>query len=155
VLPGIVELREHLKTQLPDYMLPATITFLDALPLTSSGKLDRNALPAPTASAYAVRGYEAPLGELENTLARIWADILKVERVGRHDDFFELGGHSLLVVSLIERLSREGLRTEVHTLFMAPTPASLAVVLRQEPAQGSLRVEKENGNALKSVDLLI
>ena len=69
------------------------------LPLTPNGKLDRRALPAPEGDAYAVRGYEAPQGEIETELAGIWAEVLKVEQVGRHDNFFELGGHSLLAMT--------------------------------------------------------
>ena len=74
-----------------------------ALPLTPNGKLDRKALPAPDGDAYASAGYEAPQGEIETTLAAIWAELLKLERVGRHDNFFELGGHSLLAVQVMTR----------------------------------------------------
>jgi len=66
--------------------------------------VDRKALPAPEVDAYAVRGYEAPVGEVEVGLAVIWAEVLKVERVGRHDNFFELGEHSLLAMQLVSRL---------------------------------------------------
>ncbi|WP_162887039.1 phosphopantetheine-binding protein, partial [Pseudomonas syringae] len=68
------------------------------------GKLDRKALPAPDRSALASRGYEAPEGDTEMAIARIWQDLLQLEQVGRHDHFFELGGHSLLAVKLIERM---------------------------------------------------
>ena len=95
-------LREHLAAQLPEYMVPAAYVLLEALPLTPNGKLDRQALPAPGAAAYVARGYEPPIGEVETTVARIWADVLKLDQVGRHDDFFDLGGHSLLAVSVIE-----------------------------------------------------
>ncbi|WP_029867070.1 AMP-binding enzyme, partial [Pseudomonas syringae] len=100
----IETLRSHLQTRLPDYMVPAAYVRLDALPLTTNGKLDRKALPEPDAQALISRGYEAPQGEVENLLATIWAEVLQVEQVGRHDHFFELGGHSLLAVSLIERM---------------------------------------------------
>ncbi|WP_246765914.1 non-ribosomal peptide synthetase, partial [Pseudomonas syringae] len=91
----IETLRSHLQTRLPDYMVPAAYVRLDALPLTTNGKLDRKALPEPDAQALISRGYEAPQGEVENLLATIWAEVLQVEQVGRHDHFFELGGHSL------------------------------------------------------------
>jgi hypothetical protein len=100
---AIETLRAHLQAQLPGYMVPVAYVRLDALPLTPNGKLDRKALPAPDLDALITRGYEAPQGAIETTLAQLWQDLLKVERVGRHDHFFELGGHSLLAVSLIER----------------------------------------------------
>jgi aryl carrier-like protein len=101
-------------------------SILEALPLTPNGKLDRKALPAPEGDAYARRSYEAPLGEVEEALAEIWAEVLGVERVGRWDNFFELGGHSLLIVKLIERMRRRDLHVEVGTLFTKPIIADLA-----------------------------
>ncbi|WP_175938033.1 phosphopantetheine-binding protein, partial [Burkholderia plantarii] len=99
---------------------------LDALPLTANGKLDRRALPAPEADAFASRAYEAPVGEAEHALARIWQALLGVERVGRSDHFFELGGHSLLAVKLIERMRQAGLSADVRVLFGQPTLSALA-----------------------------
>jgi aryl carrier-like protein len=99
---------------------------LDALPLTPNGKLDRKALPAPDLNALITRGYEAPIGEVEITLAQLWAEVLNVDRVGRHDHFFELGGHSLLAVSLMERLRQAGLEADVRTLFEQPTLSGYA-----------------------------
>src|SRR5207245_653468 len=83
-------LREHLASRLPEYMVPSAFVQLDALPLNANGKLDRKALPAPEGAAVVQRVYEAPRGEREATLAAIWAELLAVERVGRHDHFFEL-----------------------------------------------------------------
>ncbi|HEY0856333.1 MAG TPA: amino acid adenylation domain-containing protein, partial [Albitalea sp.] len=97
-------LRTHLAERLPEHMLPASIVVLDTMPLTPNGKLDRAALPEPDGEVASRRNFEAPQGELEGALARLWAEVLKVERVGRHDDFFELGGHSLLAVRLASRL---------------------------------------------------
>ena len=105
-------LREHLAARLPDYMVPSAFVALDALPLTPNGKLDRRALPDPQAEAFALRPFEAPQGETEIALADLWAELLGLERVGRHDNFFELGGHSLLAVTLVERLRRIGLHAE-------------------------------------------
>ncbi|WP_425273358.1 phosphopantetheine-binding protein, partial [Pseudomonas petroselini] len=89
-------LRTQLQAQLPDALVPVAYVKLHALPLTANGKLDRKALPEPDHAALLTRVYEAPQGEVETTLARIWAEVLHVEQVGRHDHFFELGGHSLL-----------------------------------------------------------
>ena len=99
--PEAEELQRHVGAKLPEYMVPAAYVRLEKLPLTPSGKLDRKALPAPGEGAYGVRAYEAPVGEVEKVLAEIWAELLKVERVGRRDNFFRLGGHSLCVT--IER----------------------------------------------------
>ncbi|MBI6562226.1 syringopeptin non-ribosomal peptide synthetase SypC, partial [Pseudomonas syringae] len=125
----IEHLRSHLQGTLPDYMVPAAYVQLDALPLTANGKLDRKALPMPDAQSLISRGYEAPQGEVEIQLASIWADVLTVEQVGRHDHFFELGGHSLLAVKLIERMRQVGLSADVRVLFSQPTLAALATAV--------------------------
>ncbi|HEY0857581.1 MAG TPA: amino acid adenylation domain-containing protein, partial [Albitalea sp.] len=119
-------LRAHLEAALPQHMVPAAWVMLAQLPLNPNGKIDRKALPAPEAGAYVARGYEPPQGEVECELARIWAQLLKIDRVGRNDHFFELGGHSLLAVSVIERMRRAGLHADVRTLFATPTLAALA-----------------------------
>ncbi|MCG1056170.1 alpha/beta fold hydrolase, partial [Mycetohabitans sp. B5] len=112
---------------LPEYMVPSAFVRLDAWPLTPNGKLDRRALPAPDDAALAHQAYEAPQGELETTLAAIWAELLGVERVGRHDSFFALGGHSLLAMRLINRVRTAlGVDLAIRTLFEAPTLAGLA-----------------------------
>ncbi|WP_232620208.1 condensation domain-containing protein, partial [Pseudomonas tolaasii] len=126
---SIESLRDYLHDQLPDYMVPAAYVRLDSLPLTNNGKVDRKALPAPDQDALLSRGYEAPQGEIETLLAQIWADVLKVEQVGRHDNFFELGGHSLLAVSLIERMRQASLSADVRVLFSQPTLAALAAAV--------------------------
>jgi amino acid adenylation domain-containing protein len=125
-------LRKYLKEKLPDYMVPPAIVMLEKMPLTPNGKLDRRALPAPDSSAFIAHEYESPVGVTEIALAQIWADVLKLERVGRNDHFFELGGHSLLAVRLIERMRREGLHTDVHGLFANPTVATLAAAVGGE-----------------------
>src|SRR4029079_7375044 len=98
------ELRSHLKSVLPDYMAPSVVVFLERLPLSPNGKLDRRALPAPDRGAFASAQYEPPVGEVEEALAAMWKVLLRVERVGREDSFFELGGHSLLAMQLIVRI---------------------------------------------------
>lgn len=103
--PSVVEaLRAHSKGVLPDYMVPSAFMLLSRLPLTPNGKLDRRSLPVPDFKAIASRAYESPVGEVEELVASIWRDLLRVERVGRHDNFFELGGHSLLAMQLLVRL---------------------------------------------------
>jgi len=125
-------LRGHLCSALPDYMVPAAYVRLASFPLTANGKTDRKALPAPEGDAYARgAGYEAPVGEIEETLASIWSDVLGHERVGRHDNFFELGGHSLLAVKLLDRMRQAGLHAQVRDLFGQPTVASLALATKQ------------------------
>ena len=129
---GAEALRRHLSATLPDYMVPAAYVRLDALPLTANGKLDRKALPAPDGAAYAARGYEAPAGEIETRLARIWAEALGLERVGRHDNFFELGGHSLLAVRVISRLRQAlGVEVALAELFARPVLAEFAKAVRE------------------------
>jgi aryl carrier-like protein len=135
LIPDAEMLRNHLSATLPDYMVPATYVALDALPLTPNGKLDRHALPAPEVDAYSTKAYEEPQGEIEALLVRIWAELLNLDRVGRHDNFFELGGHSLLAITLIERMRQHGLRADVRTLFSTPTLAQLALSPHSAPAQ--------------------
>jgi amino acid adenylation domain-containing protein len=120
-------LRAHLAEQLPEFMVPAAFVRLDAFPVTPNGKLDRRALPAPDADAFAARAYEAPLGEVEETLAAIWAELLRMERIGRRDDFFALGGHSLLATRLVSRVRQVfGVEVPLRSLFERPTVAELA-----------------------------
>nr|WP_262416021.1 non-ribosomal peptide synthase/polyketide synthase [Pseudomonas fluorescens] len=127
------QLRSQLLTHLPDYMVPAVFVHLQALPLSPNGKLDRQALPAPEQIALSTREYEAPVGEVETVIAGIWAELLKVERVGRFDHFFELGGHSLLAVNLVARMRRAGLSADIRVLFGQPTLAALAAAVGGEP----------------------
>ncbi len=121
------DLREHLAARLPEYMVPAAFVVLDALPLTPNGKVDRRALPEPDDEAFAQAQYEAPQGETEQTIAVLWAELLGVERVGRHDNFFALGGHSLLATRMLARLRESfGHDVSIRTLFEAPTVSQLA-----------------------------
>ncbi|WP_035681671.1 phosphopantetheine-binding protein, partial [Bradyrhizobium liaoningense] len=120
-------LRAHVSVRLPEHMVPAAFVRLAVLPVTPNGKLDRKALPAPEDDAYARRTYEPPRGEIETALAEIWAELLGLERVGRHDHFFELGGHSLLAVRLLSRLSQAvGVALPLTMLFGKPVLADLA-----------------------------
>ncbi|HEY7768578.1 amino acid adenylation domain-containing protein, partial [Longimicrobium sp.] len=120
-------LRAHLAERLPEYMVPAAYVWMEAYPLTPNGKVDRRALPAPEGDAYAAGEYAAPVGGTEEALAGIWAEVLGVERVGRHDNYFALGGHSLLAVRVVSRM-RQVLDAEVGIadLFERPVLADLA-----------------------------
>ncbi|KAF9343326.1 hypothetical protein BGX26_005904, partial [Mortierella sp. AD094] len=128
-------LRNHLTPVLPEYMIPAAFVCLDALPMTPNGKLDRRALPEPERDAFASQDYEKPQGEIETALAAIWADLLKIERIGRHDNFFMLGGHSLLAVRLMNRVSALGVHLQLSTLFESPTLSELANALASQFVQ--------------------
>jgi amino acid adenylation domain-containing protein len=119
------DLRRFLRDSLPEYMIPSSIQFLDHMPLTSSGKIDRKQLPAvqPDRSGSVV----APRSELERWLVGLWEELLGVHRIGVTDNFFDLGGHSLLAARLCSRLSaRTGQRVHLATLFQTPTIAALA-----------------------------
>ncbi|MFH0344255.1 MAG: amino acid adenylation domain-containing protein, partial [Chromatiales bacterium] len=139
-VPG--KLREFLREKLPEYMLPTSFITLDHLPLTPNGKLDRKALPAPEDSRRPDLDalYVAPRTPTEETLAAIWAEVLKLDQVGIHDNFFDLGGHSLLAVQLISRV-REQLDVDLplRAIFEAPTVAALsAVVAKTEKVERGL-----------------
>ncbi|HZF30666.1 MAG TPA: amino acid adenylation domain-containing protein, partial [Gammaproteobacteria bacterium] len=116
--------------------VPAAYVALDSLPLTPNGKLDRQALPAPEDTAYAHRAFEPPEGEIEQTLARLWSELLGVEQIGRRDHFFELGGHSLLAVRLLSRLQAElAVSVPLAALFAHPALAELAAAIGQRERQ--------------------
>ncbi|MBA2674297.1 non-ribosomal peptide synthetase, partial [Ramlibacter sp.] len=123
---SITELRAATAKRLPDYMVPAHFVLLDAFPLSPNGKIDRGALPAPDGSSVVETAYEAPQNHTEEALAAVWKQLLKIERVGRHDNFFALGGHSLLAVSMIEQLRKAGIATDVRSVFATSTLADLA-----------------------------
>ena len=126
-LSDMEPLRALVRERLPDYMRPAAYVLLQHLPLSPHGKLDRKALPAPDGQAYATGAYEAPVGEIETRLAAIWAEALRLDKVGRHDNFFELGGHSLLAVQVVSRMfDRMGVDLPILLLFKSPTVAALA-----------------------------
>jgi amino acid adenylation domain-containing protein len=120
-------LRDFLRRSLPETMVPSRIVRLDTLPLTSTGKLDRRALPEPETGPAAGAAVTAPLSAAEELLAGLWADVLGVERVGPEADFFDLGGHSLLATRLASRVRAVfGVDVPLSLLFEAPTPAALA-----------------------------
>ncbi|MBW4632892.1 MAG: amino acid adenylation domain-containing protein [Iphinoe sp. HA4291-MV1] len=130
VPPSLSELRHLLKQQLPDYMVPANFVFLDAMPLTPNGKVDRRALPAPDMALSLTTNFVAPCTPTQEVLANLWAEVLSLKQVGIHDNFFELGGHSLLATQVISRL-RSVLEVELplRRLFEFPTVAEFSELI--------------------------
>ncbi|ROL65831.1 non-ribosomal peptide synthetase, partial [Pseudomonas chlororaphis] len=144
-------IKEGLKEHLPDYMVPAHVLFLEQLPLTANGKLDRKALPAADASLLQ-RAFVAPQSPLQQQVAAIWQEVLQVERVGLDDNFFELGGHSLLATQLVSRI-RQGLQREValKSLFEHDTLGTFVAALEggaQRQESSLPRVERGQPLAL-------
>jgi acyl carrier protein len=155
--PASAELRAFLKERLPDYMVPSAFVFLEMLPLTANGKVDRKALPAPDQNRpEQEESYVAPRTPAEVMLANIWTEILGVKQAGVHDNFFNLGGHSLLATQVVSRM-REVFQAEVplRSFFEAPTIAALAQLVEdvksregesQLPVLGRVSREKYSGN---------
>jgi thioesterase domain-containing protein/acyl carrier protein len=134
----VSELRSHLLERLPEYMVPSVLISLDRMPLTSTGKIDRRALPAPELSSPHLNDhYQPPRNKIERDIAEIWCDLLSVDRVGVTDDFFEIGGHSLLAAQLFARLeSKFGKKLPVSILFQNGTIRQLSELL-SDPDDGS------------------
>lgn len=132
--PGSDSLRTHLGTLLPEYMIPATFSFLPRIPLTPNGKLDRAALPATEELARpAVAGAVPPRNRIESVIARVWCEILGVPDIGVYDNFFERGGHSLIATRLVARLSTAlDTKLPLRSIFLAPTVAGLASRMRYD-----------------------
>ncbi|WP_395350975.1 amino acid adenylation domain-containing protein [Variovorax sp. UC122_21] len=140
--------RERLAATLPDYMVPGVLIVLQTLPLNANGKVDRKALPSPQ-SANAPR-YEAPVGETEQALAGIWAEVLGLPRVGRHDNFFELGGHSLLAVQVAARVQGAlHMDLAVKDIFLHPVVMDMAALV------ASQRDARPAAQALSEIDSLL
>jgi len=120
-------LRAHLRRKLPDYMVPDLLVSVSALPMTASGKVDRKALAEPDQGPSRAAAYQAPQSQWEQTLARLWEEILNIPRVGVHDNFFELGGHSLKATAFVARLEKEtGVHLTLVDIFRHPSVAALA-----------------------------
>jgi amino acid adenylation domain-containing protein len=125
------EVREHLRGRLPEHMLPDAIVRLDGLPLTANGKLDRKALRAP-GLGLAEERYVAPRTSAEEVMAGIWAEVLRLERVGVEESFFDLGGHSLLAARVVSRVQQVfGVELPLRVLFEGPTVAELAKAVEE------------------------
>jgi amino acid adenylation domain-containing protein len=142
------ELRSFLSERLPEFMVPSLFVPIEALPLTRNGKLDRKALPDPSAAGVSGRqtDYVEPASPLEEELAGMWREVLGVERVGVTDNFFDLGGHSLLATQVIARIrSNMGIALPLHSIFVSPTVQQLAeqvMSLRHPEAEGASEVSQ-------------
>jgi hypothetical protein len=133
------DLRTHLESRLPDYMVPAATAILEALPLTVNGKVDRRSLPdVEAAGSQSDRPFEPPHNSIQRVVAGVWQSVLGVDRVGIHDNFFDLGGHSLMVARVHRRLSdlldRE---LSVVDIFRYPTVSALAAFLTNADGAGA------------------
>jgi amino acid adenylation domain-containing protein len=129
--PSVAALRAYLGETLPEFMVPAEYAFVDALPLTANGKIDRRALES-LATSGGGREYVAPRNPVEQRIASMWAEVLGAERVGVHDDFFDLGGHSLLATQVIARVrAAYDAHVPLHALFAAPTVEGLAAAVKE------------------------
>ena len=137
--PEIDALRDHLSESLPDYMVPAAFVKLDEMPLTPNGKINRRALPDPDMSLMGGE-YVAPRNEIEEKLAEIWCDILKLEKIGIHDDFFSMGGDSIISIQLVSKARNSDIYFTPKDLFQNPTIAQLALI----DLKGSV-IEAEQG----------
>jgi hypothetical protein len=145
--PGQVtttELRGFLKEKLPEHMIPPAFVVLDALPLSPNGKVDRRALPTPDAARPVLeQSFVLPRNPIEEALARIWAEVLKLDRIGVLDNFFDLGGHSLLATQVASRITAQlHVPLTLRSLFEEPTIAGLARTLTE------LQAEQEEPGAL-------
>ncbi|MCT8946633.1 non-ribosomal peptide synthase/polyketide synthase [Pseudomonas iridis] len=142
-------IKAQLKNSLPDYMVPTQVLFLGALPLSPNGKLDRKALPSPDASQMQ-QAFVAPRSEMEQKIAAIWQDVLKLEQVGLTDNFFELGGDSIISIQVVSRSRQAGIHFSPRDLFQHQTVQGLAIVARQ----GTAGVTVDQGPVTGALPLL-
>jgi acyl carrier protein len=153
--PATTVLRRYLQTWLPDYLIPSAFVFLESLPLTVSGKVDRRALPAPSGDRPEQdMPFVEPSTPTEIELAEIWKQILRVERVGLHDNFFNIGGHSLLAVQLVSRVNATfGVELSLRDLFGTPVLESVAARVDEATlARSGLTDIDQMLNLLESID---
>lgn len=156
--PGVTsqtgELRNFIKGHLPEYMLPSAFVEMDALPLSPNGKVDRKLLPAPDGARPELeQAFVAPRNEVEQTLANIWAEVLRLDQIGINDNFFDLGGHSLLATQVISRVEVAfSVELPLRAIFENPTVAGLAMSLVQ--AQADMAGEAELLRVLEQLEHL-
>jgi natural product biosynthesis luciferase-like monooxygenase protein len=148
-------LRDFVARRLPEHMVPSLVVPLPVLPLTPNGKVDRQALPAPTQARVAKAAYVAPQGQVEEQIAAVWREVLRVDQVGVHDNFFDLGGHSLLMVQVHTRLKAAlGQDLPLLKLLEYPTISALARYLRQPSTAKNQPVEAAQDRARRQMESL-
>ena len=148
------ELRHFIKGHLPEYMLPSAFVEMDALPLSPNGKVERKLLPAPDGARPELeQAFVAPRNEVEQTLANIWAEVLRLDQIGINDNFFDLGGHSLLATQVISRVEVAfNVELPLRAIFENPTVAGLGMALVQ--AQADMAGEAELLRVLEELEHL-
>ncbi|WP_329560737.1 non-ribosomal peptide synthetase [Kitasatospora sp. NBC_01266] len=152
--PDPAELRRHLRTTLPEYMVPASFTVLPVLPLTTNGKIDRAALPEPSAALVIRAEGErvAPSGDLEVLVAKVWSQVLGVPEIGAQDNFFHLGGDSLRAVRVASALRAAGWSVPLQDFFAEPTVAALAKVTTPDLAGAEEPLEQRPFALIQAAD---
>jgi amino acid adenylation domain-containing protein len=125
-------MRAYLENKLPEYMVPSAFVILDSMPLTANRKIDKKSLPNPDSSAYARGMYEAPQGKIEQALAKAWEDVLGQSRISRYDNFFKLGGHSLLVVTVLQKMKKEGFKVDSRAMFIASNLIDVSATITED-----------------------
>jgi amino acid adenylation domain-containing protein/non-ribosomal peptide synthase protein (TIGR01720 family) len=138
------DLQAHLRSSLPDYMIPAFFVYVDRLPLTANGKIDRKSLPAPDLSHRQVGdSYVAARTEIEASLCAIWSDVLKISPIGIHDNFFRIGGDSIISIQLVSKARAMGIYFSVKDVFNHSTVAELACVSQFQQNDLALKPDQE------------
>ena len=152
---NVSRLRDFLKQRLPEYMVPASFVYLDALPLTTHGKVDRKALPAPASERPLMeKVYAAPQTPVEEVLAGIWEEVLRLERVGLDDNFFDLGGDSIRAIQLHARARAAGLDFSLQQIFRHSTVRELAQTVSSHTARPAREQEEAAAAAMASSRLI-
>ena len=142
--PSSTELREFLSEKLPDYMIPTFFVFIDKIPLTLNGKIDRKALPAPDLTIRQVGdAYVAPETDIEKELSSIWSEVLRIEDIGVHDNFFKLGGDSIISIQLVAKARQRGIHFTVKDIFDCLTIANLVLIAKAH--ENTLVIKPEQG----------
>ncbi|MCP2256430.1 non-ribosomal peptide synthase domain TIGR01720/amino acid adenylation domain-containing protein [Streptoalloteichus tenebrarius] len=149
--PSAADLRDHARRALPAYMVPAVFVTLPELPVNTSGKVDRNALPEPEADLDPDLAHVAPRDDVERVLAEIWADVLGLDRIGVTDNFFDLGGDSILSIQVVARIRQAGFTVRSRDLFLNQTVAELATVVGAAGAAGAGSGESQGAGRAEDV----